>query len=266
MLKPIVINCGEQVIEFSMELDPHFVQDNAISYYLKNGVPPEPELVYFMMRAVEEGDSVIDAGANVGFFSLLLARLVGQGGRVLSIEPGANNVQKLVHNIKLNNIANITLGTVALADSNREIDFYLCNDSGINSAWVNEAASRQKTTVNGVRLDDIWVGKIAPKLIKMDIEGSELQALRGARNLLALHPNFIIMEFNEGALQAMGASVADIRHFLHDFGYELFILSELGFFPAHVPLDFPVKVERNNTNVLFTTFKDLQLAFAEVTV
>ena len=67
MLKPIVITCGERTADFSMDLDPGFVADNAISWYLQQGYPCEPEVVHFMAHVVQPGDFVVDAGANVGF-------------------------------------------------------------------------------------------------------------------------------------------------------------------------------------------------------
>ena len=266
MLKPIVINCGDRSAAFSMELNLNFIQDSVINYYLKNGVPPEGEVVQFMCRAVKNGDSVIDVGANVGFFTLLLSQYVGPNGHVLSIEPGQNNIGKLLENEKLSRAANVHVDTAAVAAEAKIIDFFLTSDSGINAAFHGDGVSVQKVKVNAAPLDVLWQRQETPKLIKMDIEGSELEALRGARKLLAKHPNFIIMEFNELALQGMGASVKELRYFMHDFGYELFMLNESGFFPAHIPADFPAKVERNNTNVLFTTYKDLQLAFPEVVV
>lgn len=266
MIKPVLITCGERTAQFSLHLDPGFVQDDAISFFLQNAQPPEPEVVMFMTAAVQPGDHVIDCGANVGFFSLLMSQYVGSEGSVLAIEPDPRNYQKFEKNLALNKDARIQIKKVALANRPGKIDFYLTVDSGTNSAWHNSVATMKKTQVQAVVLDDLWERDLAPKLIKMDIEGSEMQALRGARNLLALHPNFIVMEFNEQALAGMDASVADLRYYLHDFGYDLFILNPMGGFPTHVPLEFKAKVDRNNTNVLFSSFRDLALIYPEVTV
>lgn len=265
MLKPIVITCGERIADFSMDLDPGFVADVAISWYLQQGYPCEPEIVYFMAHVVQPGDLVVDAGANVGFFTLLLARYVGSTGSVISFEPSPNNLHKLRGNIALNKMANISVYPNALAASSKKLQFYLGRDSGQNGAWRNEVTALEQITVDAITLDAA-LGASVPKLIKMDIEGSEYQALQGARALLARRPKFIIMEFNVDALKAMNTSPAEIRTFMHDYGYDLYVFDQHGRFPARVPESAFIRIDRNNTNVLFAPTSDLVTEWGDVIV
>src|SRR5690348_5158838 len=98
MIRPVSINFNKRTVEFKMNLDPRFAADAGINWYFQQGALPEPELLYLLFHAVREGDFVVDAGANIGFFSLLLARVVGEKGSVLAIEPAAVNVAKLKTN------------------------------------------------------------------------------------------------------------------------------------------------------------------------
>lgn len=264
MIKPIRINCGGRMIEFLMDLDPGFVADSSISWYLQQGVPPEPEVVHLMGRVVQEGDMVIDAGANVGFFTLFLSQCVGETGKVLAIEPGANNLPKLYKNIEQNrHKQNIVVCPFMLAAESGKAQFHLTRDTGINSAWRSEN-TMTTLEVQSTRLD--CQCDETPKLIKMDIEGSELEALKGAEQLLQRHPPFIVMEFNVDALKAMGTEPNEIRRFMVARGYEMFVLSEHGLLPAMVPRFSNINVTRNNTNVLFSTIEDVGKAWAEVIV
>lgn len=264
MIKPIRIDCGGRMIEFFMDLDSGFVADNSIGWYLQRGIPPEPEVAHLMMRVVQEGDMVIDAGANVGFFTLLLSQCVGESGKVLAIEPGANNLPKLISNIAQNKLRqNIVICPFMLAAQSGMAQFHLSHDTGINAAWQADhtiSTSEIETTKLDCQCDE------TPRLIKLDIEGSEMEALKGAEKLLQRHPPFVIAELNVGALKAMGTSPEDLRQFMFMRGYEMFVLSEHGMLPAMVPRFSRINVTRNNTNVLFSTSEDIGKAWAEVVV
>ena len=88
------------------------------------------------IQIVEEGDVVVDIGANAGFFTVLLGTLAGPGGRVISFEPGAANIQRLKNNIKLNELANVNLVEQPASHTGKEITFYInSDDSGGNALW-----------------------------------------------------------------------------------------------------------------------------------
>ncbi len=186
-------------------------------------------------------------------------------GLVLAVEPGANNLPKLHNNIRLNRKqSSIQLFDSPLAASPGPVPFHLSRDSGINARWRNETTVLATQEMQATTLDTVC--SATPKLVKMDIEGSELDALKGAEALLARHPPFIVLELNEPALAAMGATPADLREFMRKRGYDLFVLSEHGLLPAMVPQFSTLQVTRNNTNVLFSTMQDIGKAWPEVVV
>lgn len=262
MIQEMGLRSGERAIEFKMDLDPSNASDSAIAWYLQHNQVPEPEVVHLMLKVVREGDSVIDAGANVGFFSLLLSQLVGKTGTVAAIEPGSNNYPKLEANIKLNGIENIEVQKWALSDRDSAVNLYLYKDGGANACWPFDEAS-EATGVPGYRLDGLFLYS-TPRLLKMDIEGSELKVLQGAHSLLRRKPPFIVMEFNTEALARMGASPEAIWHLLTEYGYDLFALNPSGGIPALIPRSSKLNITRQNTNVLFSTLNDVFGAWPEV--
>ena len=83
-------------VNFAMNLlsIPPVLRDQEMLYAIRVGGIPEPEVSDLMARAAKPGSFVIDGGANIGFFTVLLSRLVGPDGHVVAIEPGANNIYR----------------------------------------------------------------------------------------------------------------------------------------------------------------------------
>lgn len=246
MIQPICIVAHDTQIGFRIDLDPSCVADAAIAWYLRQGLPCEPEVTQFMMRAVRLGDLVVDAGANVGFFTLVLAALVGPSGKVLAIEPGLNNIDKLKKNIAISHFQDrVEHVAFPLADRRKGIAFYEYQDSGLNACWSAETGGQPFPTT-AYSFADV-LGDRVPRLIKMDIEGSELNALQG----LTCRPDFIICEFNPRALKHMEATPQMVQLFMLQRGYEMYALRDDGKLPARVPPAAELRIERENTNVLF---------------
>lgn len=78
-------------IDFSMDLNDTFVADRNARAYTKSLGSAEPEVVSVMYQVLKSGDTAIDGGANIGYFSLVMASIVGVSGKVLAFEPGPNN-------------------------------------------------------------------------------------------------------------------------------------------------------------------------------
>src|SRR5215831_19717323 len=92
---------------FKMTFDPNNACDkDLVASFNVHGIC-EPEVVCAMEKIVHPGDTVIDGGANIGFFTVYLSHLVGPTGKVFSIEPGQNNLWKLEENIRLNKLTNV---------------------------------------------------------------------------------------------------------------------------------------------------------------
>jgi FkbM family methyltransferase len=165
---------------------------------------------YRLEEWVKEGDFVIDVGANVGQYTARLSTLVGPTGRVLAFEPIPDTFELLAFNMALVGATNVSLFNAALSSQTRSVGMSIPKfDTGLSNRWGAYVTSDAgQLTVMSMTLDSLSIPtRVA--LIKIDIEGHELQALLGMRELLTRdHPTLIVE----------GWSV-DVQTFLSGLGY-----------------------------------------------
>lgn len=256
MITPITFNFFGQQLNLQFDLDIYkFWPDMALIMCAQQKGAPEPEVLDAMARLIRPGDTVVDGGANIGFFTVVMSHLVGETGRVVAFEPYAQSHDKLVSNAKLNGCKNVEIIQQPLLDTCKEVLLYPHDDAGQISAWgEGQPVARVESTTLDKQLAAQPVS-----FIKLDIEGAEYAALRGARKL-SEQPVFVV-EMNEEAMAKAGASIQKIREELGDYG--CFILQSNGTYPAFVPPDVPLKVRRKNTNIMFATWAQVRRGWPE---
>ncbi|MER2599899.1 MAG: FkbM family methyltransferase [Caldilineales bacterium] len=134
-------------------------------------------------RLIQPGMVIYDAGAHVGFYTLLAAHLTGPRGHVLAIEPSPRNQALLQRHIALNGYGDrVTLLAAALAEQSGTLRFATAGEQ----AYQGHLSAQGELTVQAVTLDELAASGETPPphLIKMDVEGAELNALRGAADVL----------------------------------------------------------------------------------
>lgn len=257
----LTINAGS-VPSFKMYLDKDFTSDRFILESIQAGSSYETDVTNIMVRALKPGDCMFDVGANVGYFSLMAAALVGPTGKVLAFEPGENNLPRLKDNIKLNKFDNIDVIEKPAWSHQTELMFWLNHDNSGGDAlwdpglWPGNPKSRAvpisrmlKTTT----LDRVYLQP--PRVIKLDIEGAEYHVMVGAFGLLNTHkPPFVIAEWNAFAFAQMDCSGNDLRRLMRRHGYDMFLIDGTGAKPQRVA--HTDKMELPDTviiNVLFST-------------
>jgi FkbM family methyltransferase len=166
----------------------------------------EPEVQQTLSELLSPAQVVYDVGANIGFFTLLCARLVGPGGSVYAFEPMPRNAATLRHNLALNGIDNVVVVEQALADSSGTAELLLSHWSAFHSLDVEGAAKRahpapgsgQRIRVPTVTLDEFIAQQRAPApdLVKLDVEGAELLALAGMRETLLSAQPLLLCELH----------------------------------------------------------------------
>jgi FkbM family methyltransferase len=135
-----------------------------------------------------KGDVVVDAGARVGVFAAKAARAVGEEGKVIAIEPEPLNFARLVKNIKANRFENVIAVQKMLWSRQQKLDLYLSGNSASHSAYCGEfySSTGESVSVDADTLDNILdgLGNRTVNFLKMDIEGSEVEALKGMEKTL----------------------------------------------------------------------------------
>lgn len=190
----------------------------------------EPETTDFLIRTLKDGDNVIIAGAHRGYFASLASSLVGRG-IVYAFEPEKENFKILKETVK--GKRNVKLFNLALGDKECTAKFFINDDdNGGHALWdismnLNNLKTRESQKVTNVevrKLDDIFEEE-ALKLILLDVEGSELSALKGAINTIVdLEVPHIICEVNNFALEKCGTSQILLRSFMKTYGYKEYSL------------------------------------------
>jgi len=154
------------------------------SHLLENKAWEEKE-TELVRGQIKEGDTVLDIGAHIGYYTLIFAELVGETGKVYAFEPDPNNFKLLKKNIRVNNYSNVVLINKGVSDKTGNVKFYPRSDGNTGGGRINPIdinIHKKPIEIDVVSLDDYFSGTV--NFIKMDIEGSETMALRGMKNIL----------------------------------------------------------------------------------
>lgn len=206
----------------------YFVKDDVVTF-LREGWFEYKEMA-FLWLYVRENDIVIDGGAHVGLYSLLSAALLRGTGTIFSIEAAPETAKLLKKNLEKNNVKNYKIIQSAISSKNGRLPLYLNNGnkSAYDSVYVNQF-SKDSIEVNSESLDKILIKhKIdIVNYLKLDIEGSEYDALIGAQESIKKNKIPLMMvEFTEANLKASGHSTKGLYLLLKSLGYGLFRFNE----------------------------------------
>lgn len=253
MKTPINIELSSGNVDFLMDFDPSCLADQATVAAFNANHACEPEVAHLLLRVLKPGDLAIDGGANIGFFTMLMAKLVGPTGRVIAFEPAEQNIHKLVTNAHLNKLDNISIVSNPLWSKLEQVTFHNAEQSGFSSLARTPLtiSSQQKQAVTL----DSYLGADygCPRLVKLDIEGAECHALRGALKRAVFGETYFVCELCDEALQRFGNSAVELRALAADFGYIMWVLRNDGGFPVYLPERVEIRTNRANLNVLFAT-------------
>ena len=162
------------------------------------------------IAVIKPGHVVFDIGAQAGFYTLLASKLVGPSGKAFSFEPFPENLKNIKRHLELNHVKNVEVLALAVSDKSDEVGF--AAGSSVFTGALSESGTLKVKTES---LDNLFaIGKILPpNVIKMDIEGAELLALRGARNILEKYKPVILLATHSAELKK------ECLALLADYGY-----------------------------------------------
>ena len=178
----------------------------------------ESKELRFATDIARDGGMILDVGANIGVYTVACARAAGDRGHVIALEPGPTTFKKLAQTCALLKLTNVSMFQVAAGRTSGTATF-VSNRSGRDVhqhlADARPHAPEDDLQVESRRLDDVCGPDAdAVTLMKIDVEGHELEVLEGAGRILANGSVHILVEFSAGALAAAGASSKRLWEFL----------------------------------------------------
>ena len=192
-----------------------------------------------IMKHLHSGMNVIDAGANIGAYSMMMSLQVSETGKVIAFEPDQRNISLFKKSTKANSFKNITLYEQLLSDSNGENEIYLDKSYfGASSIIRDELPTElyKKNIVSSVSLDEVISKEnIRIDFIKVNIEGSELKFIKGAKNTIEKYKPKILLEYCHERLSKLKDFENDnFLNYFRELGYEI---NPLGYSPANYSND-----------------------------
>ncbi|MFM8857493.1 MAG: FkbM family methyltransferase [Actinomycetota bacterium] len=179
----------------------------------------ETEYTAAMLGDLRSGDVLYDVGANVGMVTLHASKIC----RTIAFEPDPSFRQRLEANASLNPGRTFTLEQIAISDSDGSVDLYTDGADGNSPSLVHQRGEGCRVSVTARALDSlVSEGRLpSPTVIKLDIEGAEILALRGGARLLAGpdRPRALFIEVHDALLPGFGSSSDEVLQLLDRFGY-----------------------------------------------
>ena len=216
-----ILPCGGVLKGFRMRVDWQLHRSFAYGSW-------EPEVVRSIQAHVHSGTRVLDIGAQSGFYSLLLSRLVGPAGTVFAFEPLPANFRILEENLRLNSIQNVMIRREAVSDFSGNTSFDFPREEVSLIAGPLLASDNLGTfQVPAISLDEFVRQTGGPiHFIKMDVEGAETAVLRGAvQTLIAFHPSMVVELHHDVPQDGLHPAIT----LLQELGYQIEWLNEVAY-------------------------------------
>jgi len=167
----------------------------------------EPHVTEIFRALVKENDSVIDLGSNLGYHTLELSRLVGPSGYVYAVEPLKETYLQLCANLLANKTFNVEPVRKICSSSNASFVMKDIEQGNIGNTRVGTVSDDYKVSVPSFRLDEL---SFKCSVVKMDVQGSEVEVLKGAENFIKRNRPFFVVEIEEHHLNEFGSSSKDL--------------------------------------------------------
>jgi FkbM family methyltransferase len=202
---------------------PSDAPNDVIVNHMKKGKLFEPEIIDIAKKYISKGSSVLDVGANFGQMSIEFSRMVGDSGQVFSFEADDFVHHLLQKNIDINKCQNIRAFLAAVYDKSGEIKYFPVQDFNRFSAYGSYGLDPNAKTgraIKTIAIDDLNIrDKIS--FMKVDVQGSDLFALRGAVQSIKEHQMPILFEYEEQFQTEFNTSFQDYLDFIYSISYKV---------------------------------------------
>lgn len=197
-----------------------FPKDNAVTSSIIEGWQYEKYMFDFLEKNLIEtnGKEVIDIGANNGSFAVDFAHLVGDEGKVYAFEPQRLIYYQLCGNVFMNGLDNVYCYNLAIGDCTNDVfiqepNYYENGDVNFGNVKISEVG----TNVQQKELDSFNFDNLV--FIKVDVQGYELNVIKGAEKTIAKHRPYLFVEFEDDLLKEANTSEKELQEYIESLGY-----------------------------------------------
>ncbi|MFQ5513649.1 MAG: FkbM family methyltransferase [Myxococcota bacterium] len=190
----------------------------------------QPGATALLKRRVRTGAIVVDVGAHIGYFTLLLARCVGPEGRVYAFEPDAESFALLERNVAANGYQNVVLEHAAVGSRSGRLRMFRSQDNAADHRTYDPGDPRRGAEVRSVSLDEYFRDREEEiALVKIDVQGFETVVLAGMKRLVEQKAiSDLLIEFWPEGLSSAGSRPRDLLDALAGCGYRIWEIEEAG--------------------------------------
>lgn len=205
-------------------------EDPMLGKHLSEAKVYEPHVTAIFQQAVKPGMTVVDVGANVGYYTMLAARELRGSGKVLAFEPASQNVSLLHYNVQLNGFADVVeVYPFALADGPRLVVLDMHGSNGVMSEFPGDLKGLTERSLFRCMALDQLVKLDRCDVLKIDVEGAEGLVVKGAENHLRRHRPLVFSEFAPDSLLCHSSMKGDeYLSFWVSLGYQINIVHRTG--------------------------------------
>ncbi|MDP7457741.1 MAG: FkbM family methyltransferase, partial [Candidatus Woesearchaeota archaeon] len=249
-----VLNYDDFKVEYSTE-DAH-----SKHYFFPRyaaGVIHEPTVTREMVKNLKNSKVFVDVGTHLGYFTCLAGKIL-ENGRVDAFEVEKNAFALLKKNLDLNELKNVNVYNVAVTDKKGTIKIPLQSKPSPFFSIVGNDKDSEFIEVDAIALDDFYSKKdYQPDVVKIDVEGAEMQVLQGMKSLLETRDLVLFIELHGNVLPEFGGSSKEVINYLIDKGYLIYEIEN----PHDPNLSQPSKIARDTqidyNTVLYVTKKEI---------
>lgn len=199
------------------------VTDTGISRELLLFGVHEANSTKVVQEIIKPGMCVLEAGANVGYYACMQAKLVGPTGHIYAVEPSPSNVEMLQRNIKENGFTNMTVLQSAFGAEDGEQPFYVDKRSNLSSFVKRDDLGEYECIPMKIQTIDTYIADKKIDMIRMDVEGYEKEILLGAKETLSTRPpKYFFIEVHSELLAKRGSSTNEVCSYLRKYGYDVY--------------------------------------------
>jgi FkbM family methyltransferase len=187
----------------------------------------EPMLVEWIRNHVKPGATVIDVGAHIGFLSVVLSRAVGPSGHVIALEPAQENIRYLRTNLQRNRARNVRVEVLAADSHTGKRPFNITGSTDSHGFYDHPLTPTMSVIeVETISLDELLTSPV--ELIKIDVEGAELDVLEGMTQTLAAgSPDKLVVEWTPACQIRAGHRIDELPKRIRELGFTLTVFDDI---------------------------------------